>query len=261
MLSILIVHYNRPDLLRACLGSMHESENVVVVDNGSLTPKEAAALRTDFPWANLILLPENLGFSAALNHAARHAEGDVFFILNPDTQMDGVVGTHIENAYAASPAAVLGLRQVNERGDLQLSIGWGPRVPDEMFRKLLQGGINDGRQWARSLLQRLQGGTREVSWVAGSALVVSREVFERVSGFDSGFFLYFEDIDFCLRVREQGETVQFCSDLTITHIGGACAATDATRAKAHYRRSQARFFRVHGQGMARWFFPLWSRVR
>ena len=87
MISILIVHYNRPDLLTHCLGSLNGAEDVVVVDNGSLNDSARAAFSEEFPEVTWVFLEENLGFSAGVNRAADgssvcHAVGSWRFTLS-----------------------------------------------------------------------------------------------------------------------------------------------------------------------------------
>ena len=261
MISVLIVHYNRPDLLVECLESIGDAQDIIVVDNGSLVASDQKRLKEQFPTVTWLFLDENLGFSAGVNRAALAARGDVFFLLNPDTLLSGVSLEELEALYWENQSEVLGLEQVDPEGKVQLSRGWRPGVVPELFRKLLQDGCDRNKRWAKWLLQLVQRPSPSVQWVAGSALLTSRLVFERLEGFDERYFLYFEDIDYCLRVRRQGGRVAFSDAVTLVHHRGACAATVPLAAASHYRDSQRLFFQEHGTWLARQAMPLWSDLR
>ena len=261
MISVLIVHYNRPDLLIACLESLRDAPEVVVVDNDSLGKPDRDKLQSAFPAVKWAFKDENLGFSAGVNHAAALASGDTFLLLNPDTRWDGGCFDSLESHFIRHEAAILGLKQFKLSGDTQLSVGWQPTVLQEAFRKVLQDGLDANGSLAKKLLTVCQREGRRVSWVAGSALLTSRDLFETLGGFDERYFLYFEDIDFCLRAGFQGAKVAFCSSFSLIHHGGACAATAKTSARQHYRDSQMLFFREHGSWFARYALPLWGRAR
>lgn len=261
MISVLIVHYNRPDLLAECLESLQDAEDIVVVDNGSLSAEAQRDLSDNFDHVTWLFLENNLGFSTGVNRAAQAARGDVFFLLNPDTLAHGISMRELETMFCEEGAEVLGLRQVDGQGRVQLSRGWQAGVIPELFRKILQDGCDHDQKWAYWLLEQVQKSSRSVDWVAGSALLTPRKVFEALQGFDERYFLYFEDIDYCLRVSQLGGRIAFRDSPTLVHHRGACAATVATMALEHYRDSQRLFFSVHGSLWARLLMPAWSELR
>ncbi len=253
-LSILIVSYNVGDLLRRCLerlvsgdagGAGASSFEVVVVDNASSDP-EVENVRASFPNITWVQLPNNLGFSAAVNAGAAVADGELYLLLNPDTEVDpGGIAGMVEAFLRIPDAGAMGYRQVDEHGELQLSVGLEPGYFNELGRKLLQRRFDRGGRWARAVVERWLGVTRRVSWVAGSALMVRRDAFEVVEGFDEGFFLYFEDIDFCLRLSAAVGPVYFEPGVTLIHRRGQSAKTSQGAAAAAYRRSQLYFWGKH----------------
>ena len=144
------------------------------------------------------------------------------------------------------------------RNILQDSIRFHKILQDSTrFRKILQDSLDAGASWANKALSYVQDGSKSVSWVAGSALLTSRALFETLSGFDERYFLYFEDIDYCLRARRQGVTVAYLDRFETLHHRGACALTNASAARSHYRDSQMVFFRDHGKGIAKYILPLY----
>ncbi len=244
-LSVLIVSYNARDRLRNCLASLTEAFEVVVVDNAS--PDESAAMvRDEFPEVRLVAWPKNRGFSAGVNEAARIASGDCLLLLNPDTVVPRGALLALERALAARPkAGALGCRQVDEWGRLQLTIGPRPSFVMELLRRAVQRRLDAGSAWVAAMLDRVLAKPRRVPWVAGSALVVRRREFAAVGGFDEGFFLYFEDIDFCLRLGRLGLMVYYDPSITLTHIRGASAETSPKIARRAYRESQLRYWQKH----------------
>lgn len=119
-----------------------------------------------------------------------------------------------------------------------------------------------GARLAAAGLRRFAPGPRLVAWVAGSALLVERAAFVRVGGFDPGYFLYFEDIDFCLRLGRAGGRVVFDPTLTVLHHRGRSMAQAPGRARVAYRDSQRRLARAHlgaleGRLVAAW--AAWRR--
>jgi GT2 family glycosyltransferase len=142
-------------------------------------------------------------------------------------------------------ADALGVRQVDGSGFVQLACGPGPSVLAELGRKLVQRRLDQRDRWVAAGLERLLPRPRQVPWVAASCLLVRRDAFAAVEGFDEGFFLFFEDIDFCLRLREVGRRVWYDPTVTILHHRGASAAHRPGSSAQHYRRSQLRFWGKH----------------
>jgi hypothetical protein len=97
--------------------------------------------------------------------------------------------------------------------------------------------------------------------VSGAALLTPRAAFERVGGFDEGFFLFFEDIDYCLRVRAAGGEVWYDPTVTVLHHRGQSQAAARTLAERAYRESQTRFWRRHRRRTTGALFALYHRIR
>ena len=253
-LSILIVSYNVGHLLRRCLTELAGSESgvaarppfeVVVVDNASTDP-EVLEVRESFPSVTWVQFSRNLGFSAAVNAGAAAATGEYYLLLNPDTELSCDKVSAMVDAFVGVPgASAMGYRQVDEFGEVQLSVGLEPGYFSELGRKFLQRRFDRGGRWARAVVERWLQVTRPVSWVAGSALMVRRNDFEQIGGFDEGFFLYFEDIDFCLRLARRVGPVYFEPAITLVHRRGQSAKTNSVQAEAAYRRSQLYFWGKH----------------
>lgn len=246
-LSIVIVSYKVPTLLRRCLASIPVgSAEIIVVDNAS-GDETGAMVRSEFPAVRLIELDSNRGFSAAVNIGVAAATGDALLLLNPDARLlDGSPNNMIASLETHARAAIVGFRQLDERGNFQLAFGGEAKVFSESLRFLVQHGLDRGYDWLGRAIDAWADDPRTVPWVAGSSLLVRRSAFLEVGGFDEAFFLYFEDIDFCMRVGERGHRVVYDPTVTLVHHRGQSATKSAAQARASYRESQALYWERYG---------------
>ena len=95
--------------------------------------------------------------------------------------------------------------------------------------------------------------TSAVDWLSGSCMLIRKEAWEQVRGFDETFFLYFEDIDFCRRLKKAGWSIRLSSEVSIEHAGGASADQYPIQANQHYRQSLFYYVRKH-------YGPTWEKV-
>ena len=242
-LSVLVVSYNVAPLLRRCLASLREADEVVVVDNAS-SDGSVAMVREEFPRVRLISLAENRGFSAGVNEAARVASGDLLLLLNPDAEVSPGVLVRMAAAIDARPrAAAVGFRQVDAEGTFQLSFGPPPSLVLELVRMIVQRRLDAGDRRLAAFINWRFSRPRRVPWVTGSSLLVRRSAFAAVGGFDEGFFLYFEDADFCLRLGREVGPVYYVPTVTVVHHRGASARENAGVVRRAYRESQLRYWR------------------
>jgi hypothetical protein len=244
-ISIVVVSYNVCALLQRCLASLPAYAEVIVVDNAS-DDGSVQMVRAKFAHVQCLALPDNRGFSAAVNHGVAHAQGDAVLLLNPDTQLPtGALMAMAEALGASVDAGAVGFRQTDADGHFQLAVGPRPSMLGELGRKFVQGRLDAKTLWLGRALDWALRRRTQVAWVAGSSLLVWREAFAAVGGFDARYFLYFEDIDFCLRLRAAGYAVYYDPRVTVLHHRGASAAKRPGPAMQAYRHSQALFWRTH----------------
>ena len=209
--TIAIVNYNARALLDRCLAALaaHPPQGgaeVVVVDNAS-EDGSVEMLREKHPQARLIASGENLGFAAGSNLALQGAHGDVLVLLNPDTEVrPGALETLAVFLGEHPQAGAVGPRLVGPGGELELSCH-----PLPGLRHVLMGQLGLPRLFPRSRLFGAHDMTwwshdepRRVGWVSGACLAIRREAWERVGPLDEGYFLYYEDADWCLRLAREG---------------------------------------------------------
>ena len=99
---------------------------------------------------------------------------------------------------------------------------------------------------------------REVDWVSGACMLVRRSAFEAVGGMDEGFFLYWEDADFCHRLKQAGYRTIYCPDAVATHIGGRSSRHAADASLEAFHRSALRLYRKHASPAGQLLVPLVS---
>lgn len=261
-LSVVIVNRNGGERLAECLASVEREAagkewEVLVVDNASDdgSPDLAAGR---FPGAKLVRNPENIGFARANNQGWRLSSGRFVLFLNPDTVVfPGALGLLLDEIGGAVGIGAVGPALLGGQNVFQVS--FGGKV--SFFRELIQKSVLNA--WWR---RRLPGykSKRSAAWVSGACLMTSREVLEKTGGFDEKFFIYFEDIDFCYRIREQGFQVVFLPEARVFHAGGASASSVPFFSRLEYRKSQFYFYEKHNtrlsRGMLRSYLRLSARL-
>lgn len=204
-LSVVIVSYNTAPLLLRCLESLQAEgtsiRKIVVVDNNS-HDESVALVRQRFPEVHLIASPENLGFGRANNLALEHCTGELIFLLNPDTTlMPGCLSAIGEYMQLHPEIGMAGTAVYDAQGKLQSTLN--QEYP--------------GHHYAGSLFSALPG---TIAWLLGASLVVRRQVMAQVQGFDPDYFLYGEDIDLSLRIRQAGWPLGYIEKARIVHLEG-----------------------------------------
>jgi GT2 family glycosyltransferase/lipopolysaccharide/colanic/teichoic acid biosynthesis glycosyltransferase len=222
--SIIIVSYNSFDVLKACLEAVRETEfsgqaEVIVVDNASVdgTPE---MVRTEYPWVVLIAGRENLGYSKGVNVGIRQASGRYFFILNPDTVVRRDSLQKLTNFMDNTPeAGIAAPKLVFYDGNVQLSCRRFYTFKVLLLRRTPLGKIFRNSKAVRDhlMLDFDHDSTTEVDWMLGAAMFVRREAVESVGLMDERFFLYFEDVDWCYRMKQHGWKVFYHPDVVVTH--------------------------------------------
>lgn len=195
----------------------------------------------DFPYPVKVI--ENAvpaGFGANHNVAFQHAAGEWFGVLNPDIRMPENPFPILLNALSWRQAAVIAPAVLSSTGWVEDSIRRFP-TPFSLVRKML--GRGNGR-YSFAIGDE----TFAADWVGGMFMLFRAEDFQRVGGFDEGFFLYYEDVDICIRLWKAGRGVLACPKAQVIH--------DARRAS----RRNPRYMRWHAVSMARYLVRHWLRL-
>jgi GT2 family glycosyltransferase len=225
--AIAVVSWNTRDLLRSCLASLHADvesgrASVTVVDNAS-NDGSAELVRAEFPWAELIVSEANLGFGAAVNLAAKRSETDWLAVANADVELTAGALEHLLAAGAAHPrAAIIAPRLIGPDGETQHSVHPFPTLP-------LTLAFNLGLATLAADRLTLEGGwdperPRTVDWALGAFLLVRRDAFQQIGGFDERQWMYAEDLDLGWRATRAGWQTWFEPTARVRHVGAAATA-------------------------------------
>lgn len=216
-LSIIIVCYKGWERLFKCLDSIHKftgealRSEVIVVDNSGDNTIEK--FREKFPGFRFVLNPLNGGFANGCNLGARHASGEYFMFLNPDTVVKEQEIEKLLLIARQNPSyGIISCRQVNERGKESVARGSFPSVYNLTGILRFIFSVKQGKSD--------HGDIFFPDWVSGSLILTGREKFIKAGGFDEDFWMYYEDVDLCRRIRNSGAEIAFCEGITIEHNHG-----------------------------------------
>lgn len=261
-LSVILVNYNvAPSLLQAvaslqrqsCAGGDGRARRleVLVVDNAS-APEDRACLDELPPSVVRVLSPRNLGFGAAINLGVSRARGRDLCFLNPDALLlEGAMGRMLRHLDRNPGVGAVGPRTWADPDRRFLLPPGDPPTLGAILKGLMAVaipalGVTMSAAWHRRAFTILRGtGPMQVEALSGACIVTPRAVIDRVGGFDPGYFLYYEDSDWCRRVRRAGYALHYLPEAEIVHYHNQSAKTAAAAAQAHAVRSQRRFARVH----------------
>ncbi|MHB9008134.1 MAG: glycosyltransferase family 2 protein, partial [Limisphaerales bacterium] len=226
-LSIIILNWNSKDYLRACLRSVYahtrDVEFEVVVIDGASYDGCGAMLAQEFPQVRFIQSDQNLGFAKANNVAARQSSGDVLLFLNPDTEVrDNAIGEMYAALKSLPDVGAVGARLLNSDGTLQTScVQAFPTLTNQLLASdFAYRCFPRCSWWGKRALHESGQAPAPVEGISGACLMTLRQVFEPVGGFSECYFMYYEDMDYCLKVKKAGCGNYVVPQTEVLHHGG-----------------------------------------
>ena len=236
-LRIQIVNYKTRSYLLDCLTSLvvdlksfANRYSIAILDNAS--GEDLSDIPGAFPGSNIQTFQndKNLGFGAGHNLLAGKGEAEYLLLLNPDTKIiEADTVKRLVNSITEFDAQVLGPRLVTHKGKTQWwdhseLHGWRARLANSC-------GGSYWREHARAV---------EAAWISGAVSLINKQWFDELGGFDENFFLYAEEEELCLRLRQKGGRVIYDPTITMFHHGGAVA-----KRSEHFKKSMDYYLSKH----------------
>lgn len=255
-LCIVIVSFNSKDLTKACLDSVvrsgfKKSTEICVVDNAS--SDGSIEMLENYKGVKLIKSEENLGFAKANNLAIRQIDTKYYLLLNSDTIVEkGALDVLYEETLKGG-FAISSCRLKYPNGSFQPNGGELPKILpllnwlsgfDDLCRLV-------GIPVASFHYNQLGEFDRTIGWVAGTAMMISRDVVDKIGLLDEKLFMYVEDVDYCWRVRESGYQVGWIKESVIMHIGGGSSKSPrVAQWRGEFRGLVYLYDKYYGSGAA-----------
>ncbi|HHI80083.1 MAG TPA: glycosyltransferase family 2 protein [Planctomycetes bacterium] len=261
-ISLVIVNWNTKDLLLGLLQSLDPESSgwkrpveVLVVDNDS-SDGSVEAVREAYPWVHLLPQKENLGFAGGVNRGLERARYPWVCLVNTDVvARPEAFEALLEYAERHPEAGVVGPRILNEDGSLQNSFRRFPSIWMQVclslwFHRLAPNSpLLNGERYSGTRFEQ----PAPVDYVSGCLFLMRRDLIDKIGGLDEGFFMYFEETDFCQRTWKAGYEVHYAPVSTFAHHAGASAKKARKRTFLAFRRSQIRYMKLHkGRFAAFW---------
>lgn len=271
LLSIIVVSYNTRQMTLDCLRSIEEQttvpHEVIVLDNVS-PDGSAGAIAEAFPRARLIASPENHGFAKGNNIAAEMARGEYLLLLNPDTLvLDGAIDKLMDFAARTPSAGIWGGRTL--KGDMTLdpSCAFDDQTLWSIFCRT--SGLSLVFKKSTLFNPEYYGGwqrdsERDVGVIMGCFLLIRRDIWTAMGGFDLSFVMYGEETDLCRRARDAGlAQPRLTPEAVIIHYGGASApkvSRDILKMKARVTLAR-RHLPAWQRPLGLWLLKVWPLTR
>lgn len=245
---------------------LHPSSlEIIVVDNAS-SDGSAAMVAEEFPRVKLIINPDNRGFTRGNNQGLALARGRHVLFLNPDTVvMDDALAVMVAYLDAHPQVGALGPRLRYGDGTLQSSCRRFPTLATALFESTPLAWHWPDNPWARRYrmedsqdlaphLPSPQGKEDAgicVDWLVGAALMARQEVLAQIGGFDEGYFMYSEELDWCRRAKQAGWQIVYLPTAQVIHYEGKSSAQVVAARHIRFQTSKVRYFRkFHGSLVA-----------
>jgi N-acetylglucosaminyl-diphospho-decaprenol L-rhamnosyltransferase len=250
--SAIVVTYNSGAAISACLGALTgEQCEIIVVDNASV---DDTVQRVKQHPAQLLANQQNRGFGAAVNQGAKEATGDALLILNPDAIAEPEAVAALLRCMESNGADAVGGALLEADGQPARGFAFRrlPTLWSLIFEATLVNQLWPGNPVNRRYrcLDADYSRQQEVEQPAGACLAIRRSAWDKVGGFDEQFFpVWFEDVDLCRRLLDQGSRILYCPDARFHHSGAHSVGQLSFRDKQlFWYRNMLRYARKHFSG-------------
>lgn len=250
-LLIITVSYNSEefieDFIKSVLKYKPQNSELIILDNASVD-KTVEIIQKYNGKLKLIKSQENLGFSKGNNKAVKESSGEYLFFLNPDTKLVEPIEELIDFYEKTPGMGVVAPKLIMGNGQIQESVKNLPTI-ERAFQEYILGKKHAYSQYVPAGNEPI-----EVESVYGAALLIKKDLFEKLNGFDEEFFLYYEDVDLCRKVREAIKKIYYYPGIKIKHLVGA-TKSDQDRYKLNLEAAQ-KYHGYLGSLMLQFIFKL-----
>ena len=263
-LSVIILNYNVRYFLEQCVLSVQKAlegidSEIIVIDNAS-SDDSCEMMKTKFPHIKLIENKDNLGFPKGNNIGVAQAKGEYICILNPDTVVAEDTFTKILNSQLGthnSQLGIIGCKLIDGAGNFLPESKRGVPTPWVAFTKIF--GLYKisnyfGKYYAQHLSESESG---KVDILVGAFMVMKRDLYLEVGGFDENCFMYSDDIDLSYLVLKTGKSNYYFHETSVIHYKGESTVRDGTYMK-RFREAMQFFYKKHFKKS--WFFDVMMQV-
>ncbi len=229
-----------------CLSSLqhlrYDNHEVIVVDNGS-TDDSASRIQNEYPAVRLIEAGKNLGFAGGCNLGIRYAlthGANFVWLLNNDTTVDGDALRALVDTARSDPRIAAVGSAIYDMGQPAHLQAWGG------------GYVNFWLGRSRHFLEPVH--DDRIEFITGASMLISRQAFESVGLLDEGYFMYWEDADYCFRLRREKHRLAVAKQSKVWHKGESSVGKESALLDRYFNASAARFFRkyAHPPSAALW---------
>jgi GT2 family glycosyltransferase len=230
-LSIVVTSYKNPQLLKVCLDSIKKCtadlECEIVVADSATEEEMEMMMREDYPEVKFFSFKENVGFQALVKKGIENSIGNYMLLLNGDIIVTpDSIQKMLQYIKSNSSIGMVGPKLLNFNGSLQPSCFRFYEPITIVYRRTFLGKFAFAKKHLDWFLMNdyNHAEVKEVDWLMGSALMVSRQAFEKVGHMDPQYFMYMEDVDWCRRFWENGFKVIFLPQAQMHHYHGKGSA-------------------------------------
>lgn len=260
-LSIIIINYNSHTDINRCFESINSNISgidyeIIVVDNNS-TDRGVLSLKRNHESIKLFLLESNYGFGIACNYGANNARGKYLVFVNPDTIFrDNCLKEMFDFMECKEDAAICSPSFIYPDGNLGYVFNNFPNITWELYDFFGKGYYIRINKLNRMLVSAAESRKPlKVDWVTAACLMIRKEVFDKVKGFDKDYFLYFEDVDIQKRISDTGLNIYCLPYLKVVHITNTSTKSNNDDSVYYYNINKSRliYHRKHSGAFKRSF--------